>query len=251
MRGARAGRIPLRLVLALLLAPGLTLPAAAQDWNDLARQAFGRVAADPQATGLADAEIVQGLREALAKGTRNAVLQLGRADGFWASEQFRIPLPKALVKTDALLRAGGYGPQLDELHLSFNRAAEQAVPIAADVFSQAVQKLSIDDARNILTGPPDAATQYFRKSTGETLMLQFKPLVAKVTARAGLVQQYEKVIAAAGPLAALAGTADVNDYVARKALDRLFLRVADEEKAIRTDPAARSSEILRKVFGGG
>lgn len=237
---------------ALLLASlGLALPAGAQSWKDMARQAMDQMSKNPQAAALADGEIVQGLREALARGTKSAVLQLGKTDGFWTSDRFRIPLPKTITKADTLLRAGGYGTQLDELHLSFNRAAEQSVPIAADVFSQAVQKLTITDARNILSGPPDAATQYFRKTTGETLALQFKPLVTKITARAGLVQQYDKMIASAGPLATLAGAkADVNDYVTRKALDGLFLRVADEEKAIRTNPAARTSAILRKVFGG-
>lgn len=238
-------------VTGLLLGAAAAVPAADSGWKDMAKQAMEQMANNPQAAQLADAEIVQGLREALAKGTKNAVLQLGKADGFWASDRFRIPLPKSITKADMLLRAGGYGPQIDELHLSFNRAAEQSVPIAADVFSQAVQKLTISDARNILSGAPDAATQYFRKTTGDTLALQFKPLVAKVTARSGVVQQYEKMLASAGPLAAaLAGQkADVNDYVTRKALDRLFLRVADEEKAIRSNPAARTSEILKKVFG--
>jgi hypothetical protein len=229
---------------------GFAGPAGAQDWKAFAQQALQQAAGNPQTAALADAEIVQGLREALAKGTKNAVLQLGKPDGFWSSERFRVPLPKTIVQADSLLRAGGYGPRLDELHLSFNRAAEQAVPVAADVFSQAVSKLSISDARNILSGPPDAATQYFRKTTGETLLLQFKPLVAKVTAKAGLVQQYDKIMASAGPLAALAGgKADVNDYVARKSLDSLFLRIGDEEKAIRENPAARTSEMLKKVFG--
>ena len=227
-----------------------TGPTYAGDWKDMAKQAMDQMAKNPQAAQLADGEIVQGLREALVKGTKNAVLQLGKADGFWASDRFRIPLPKTVTQADTLLRAGGYGDKLDELHLSFNRAAEKSVPVAADVFSQAVQKLTITDARNILSGPPDAATQYFRKTTGDSLRAQFKPLVAGVTAKAGLVQQYDKMVAKAGPLAALAGgKADVNEYVTTKALDGLFLRVADEEKAIRTNPAARTSAILKKVFG--
>lgn len=224
--------------------------AAAGSWKDMAKQAFDQAASNPQAAALADTEIVQGLREALAKGTRNAVLQLGKTDGYWASERFRIPLPKSITQADQLLRIGGYGPKLDELHLSFNRAAEKAVPVAADVFSQAVQKLTLKDARSILQGAPDAATQYFKQTTGPTLALQFKPLVAKVTANAGLVQQYDKLMTSAGPLASLAGVKmDVNDYVTRKALDGLFARVAEEESAIRSNPAARTSEILKKVFG--
>ncbi|MGQ0699245.1 MAG: DUF4197 domain-containing protein [Panacagrimonas sp.] len=224
--------------------------AAATSWEDLARQALKAATSNPQTLSLADAEIVQGLREALAKGTKNAVLQLGRTDGYWASERFRISLPKTITQADQLLRIGGYGPKLDELHLSFNRAAEKAVPVAANVFSQAVQKLTLTDARKILEGPPDAATQFFKQATGTTLAAQFKPLVANVTAKAGLVQQYNKLIASAGPLASLAEVKmDVNDYVTNKALEGLFVRVAEEEKSIRSNPAARTSEILKKVFG--
>ena len=237
-----------RVMWACLLV-GFAGVARADGWKDFAKQVFQQSGAAQQGAALADAEIVQGLREALAKGTKSAVLQLGRNDGFWASDRFRIPLPKIVTQADTFLRAAGYGPRLDELHLSFNRAAEKAVPVAADVFSQAVQKLTLNDARSILSGPPDAATQYFKKATGQTLAMQFKPLVSKVTAKAGLVQQYEKLMASAGPFAALAGVnADVNDYVTNKALDSLFLRVAEEEKSIRTNPAARTSEILKKVF---
>lgn len=237
-----------------LVVPGILMLfvgiAAAQSWKDMAKQVFQQAAGSPQAAALADGEIVQGLREALAKGTRSAVLQLGKADGFWASDRFRIPLPNTITQADTLLRAGGYGPRLDELHLSFNRAAEKAVPVAADVFSQAVSKLTINDARNILNGAPDAATQYFKTSTGETLALQFKPIVAGITGQAGLVKKYDKMMAKAGPFAALAGAKmDVNSYVTNKALDGLFVRVADEEKAIRENPAARTSEMLKKVFG--
>lgn len=237
-------------VLVFVLAIAAAGAAAAASWKDIAKEAFNQAANNPQAMQLADAEIVQGLRDALAKGTKSAVLQLGKTDGFWGNERFRIPLPKNVVKADQFLRMGGYGPQIDELHLSFNRAAEQAVPVAADVFSQAVQKLTIQDARNILQGPPDAATQYFRQATGATLATQFKPLVANVTAKSGLVQRYNRVIAKAGPYASLAGAnADVNDYVTQKALNGLFLRVADEEKAIRENPAARTTEMMKKVFG--
>lgn len=224
--------------------------ATAGAWKDMAKQAFEQAGGSGQMSALADSEIVQGLREALAKGTRSAVLQLGRADGFWASERFRIPLPKTITQADTLLRAGGYGPRLDELHLSFNRAAEKAVPVAADVFSQAVSKLTINDARSILSGPPDAATQYFKRTTGDTLAIQFKPLVTQITSQAGLVKKYDKMMATAGPFAALAGAKmDVNTYVTQKALDGLFVRVAEEEKSIRENPAARTSAVLKKVFG--
>ncbi len=232
--------------LALMVITG----AATAGWKDFAREIFSQPATQQAASQLAEGEIVQGLREALAKGTRTAVLQLGKTDGFWANSNYRIPLPQTLVQTDGLIRAAGFGPQIDELHLSFNRAAEKAVPVAADVFSQAVSQLTITDAREILAGQNDAATQYFRRTTGDTLAIQFKPLVANVTAKSGLVQQYEKIKAAAGPMALMMGAeADVNTYVTNRALDGLFKRVAVEEASIRENPAARSSAILKKVFG--
>jgi hypothetical protein len=220
---------------------------AADPWKEAAKQFLNQAGGTK---ALSDSEVVQGLREALAKGTRSAVLQLGKTDGFWGDSRFRIPLPSPMMKADTFLRAAGYGPSLDELHLSFNRAAEKAVPIAADIFASAVQKLTIEDAQRILHGPNDAATQYFKRATGDQLAAQFKPIVAGVTSKVGLVQQYQKVISPAGPAAGLFGpTLDVNDYVTQRALNGLFLRVADEEQSIRQNPAARTSAILKKVFG--
>ena len=149
-----------------------------------------------------------------------------------------------------MLQGAGMGSQLDALHLSFNRAAEQAVPVAADVFSEAVQKLTLNDVRGILNGPDDAATQYFKRTTSDTLTTRFKPIVAGVTAKVGLAQQYNSVMSSAGPMASMMGDkADLNTYVTQKALDGLYLRVGDEEKTIRTDPAARTTDLMKKVFG--
>lgn len=234
----------------MLILAGSPASASAQAWKDFAREMLGQPAAQQAVTGLAEGEVVQGLREALAKGTRSAVLELGRRDGFWTNSRYQIPLPQSLVKADGFIRAAGFGPQIDELHLSFNRAAEQAVPVAADVFSKSVSQLSITDARQILSGPSDAATQYFRRTTADTLATQFKPLVARVTAQSGLVQQYEKLMAAAGPMSLMMGAqADVNTYVTERALDALFKRIAVEEASIRENPAARTSDVLKKVFG--
>lgn len=235
------------ILTALMLAGGTVFAGAVQadKFSDFAKDMMAQPAVS---NALSDQDIGAGLKEALAKGTKTAVNQLGSSDGFWSNERFRIPLPKPLQKADALLRGFGAGPKLDELHLSMNRAAESAVPVAADVFSEAVKKLTLEDVRGILGGAPDAATQYFRKATSDTLMAKFKPIVAGITAKAGLVQQYKGVLASAGPLASSLGAPDLDDYVTRKALDSLFLRVADEEKSIREDPAARSSELLKKVF---
>lgn len=232
-------------VLVFIAALAAAAPAGADKFGDFMKKALQGSSASG---ALSDADIGAGLKEALAKGTKTAINQLGSNDGFWSNERFRIPLPGPLAKADSMLRAFGAGPQLDELHLSMNRAAEKAVPVAADVFSGAVKQLTLEDVRGILNGPPDAATQYFRRTTSDTLLTRFKPIVAGITAKAGLAQQYKNVLGSAGPLAASLGAPDLDGYVAQKALDGLFLRVADEEKNIRENPAARTSELLKKVF---
>ena len=226
----------------------LGTPVSAGPLGDFAQKAYEATQRANAGGAISEADIGSALREALAKGAGSAVKQLGTPDGYWQNPQFRIPLPKKLVKADALLRGFGAGPRLDELHLSMNRAAESAVPVAADVFSGAIKQMTLNDVRAILDGAPDAATQYFRKSSSDTLLERFKPIVAGITAKAGLAQQYKAVLASAGPLAATLGAPDLDTYVAQKALDGLFLRVAEEEKAIRENPAARTTALMKKVF---
>jgi hypothetical protein len=237
-----------RDALLALAACGGSAAAGADLLGDFAKRAMQQPGAQSAAATLSNSDIAKGLKEALARGTRNAVNALGRSGGFWNDPRFRIPLPGPVDKAGQFLRAAGAGASLDELHLAMNSAAEKAVPVAADVFGGAVQKLSLDDVRGLLAGPPDAATQFFRRNTGETLATQFRPIVAGVTAKTGLVQRYQGVLAAAGPFAASFGAPNLDDFVTRKALDGLFLRVADEEKDIRENPAARTTAILKKVF---
>jgi hypothetical protein len=243
-------RSVLSLSLALLCAAPLTQAGQFSDLaNSVGQQLKGQMNG-PSGAGLSDEDIGAGLKEALAKGTQDAVNQLGHNGGFWDNERFRIPLPTIITKVQGLLQSAGYGGKVDELHLQMNRAAEQAVPVAADVFSEAVRKLTLQDVRGILGGGNDAATQYFKRTTSDTLTAKFKPIVTAITAKSGLVQQYNSVIGQAGPAASMLGDkGDVNSYVTQKALDGLFLRVADEEKDIRQNPAARSTELLKKVFG--
>lgn len=234
------------LAIAGLAAVGAAASRADQ-FSDFAKSMLQQPAAQ---SALSDADIGAGLKQALAKGTKAAVLDLGHSGGYWDNPRFRIPLPGPVEKLTSLLQGSGMGSQLDQLHLSFNQAAEKAVPVAADVFSEAVQKLTLNDVRAILNGPQDAATQYFKRATSDTLTAKFKPIVAGVTAKAGLAQQYDSVVNAAGPMASMLGDkTDLNGYVTQKALDGLFLRVADEEKSIRTDPAARTTDLMKKVFG--
>lgn len=238
----------MRVLLPLLLSLSL-LPTAVQAnwWNDLLKS-LGSEGAVPASLN-AD-EVAKGLREALAKGTRVAVKDLGRADGFWSQPRFRVPLPKPVEKARKLLKQVGATDEIDQFHLALNRAAEQAVPVAAKVFGDAARQISIDDAMQILQGPDDAATQYFRRQTGESLSAQFRPLVEKATADNLLAQSYRDLVAASGPLASMLGdAADLDGYVTGQALEAVFARVAEEEAKIRRDPAARSSELLQRVFG--
>jgi len=233
------------LPIAVVAAAVFAVPAQADKFSDFAKQALSQPGAS---SALSDEDIGAGLKEALAKGTKTAVNQLGSSDGFWSNPRFRIPLPKALENADTMLRGFGAGPKLDELHLSMNRAAEKAVPVAADVFSEAVRKLTLTDVRGILGGGQTAATDYFKRTTTDTLTEKFKPIVASITAKAGLAQQYKAVLGSAGPLASSLGAPDLDSYVTQKALDGLFLRVADEEKNIRDNPAAQTTDLLKKVF---
>jgi len=242
-----------RLHALVFVAALMPLGAAASKWKD-ALGAVQQAAQQPGVGGslatLSNGEIAAGLKAALAQGTRTAVAHLGRTDGFWGNAAARIPLPKPIRKVEGLVRGIGMGASIDQLHLSLNRAAEQAVPVAAEVFATAVEKLTLDDVRGILTGPNDAATQYFKRTTSETLTARFRPLVAKATADVGLAQSYQQMVASAGPFAAsLGSSADLDAFVTQKALDSLFVQVAAEEARIRENPAARTSDILRKVFG--
>jgi len=238
---------------ALTLAPVYTCSAGGlADFGKSMLQQYGSPqSSSNSASGLPDTTIADGIKQALAKGTSTAVKQLGRSGGFWGNPQFQIPLPGPVAKAQTLLDQAGAGAQLDQLHESINRAAEQAVPVAADVFGQAVQKLTLTDVRGILNGPQDAATQYFKRTTSSTLTQKFEPIVSRVTAKVGLAQQYQQVMSAAGPMASLLGTnLNLNDYVTQQALNALFAEVADQEKAIRTNPAARTTALLKEVFGG-
>lgn len=202
-------------------------------------------------SALSQSEMSGGLKEALAKGVKHAVSQLGRNDGFLDDPSVKIPLPGSLAKVESVLRALHQEKLADEFVATMNHAAEQAVPQAADVFSNAIKKMTLQDARGILSGPQDAATQYFKKSSEAELRQRFRPIVESATAKAGVTASYKKMMNKAGPVAQFMGGAeDLDGYVTDKALDGLFLKIAEEEKAIRTNPVARTTDLLKKVFGG-
>lgn len=205
----------------------------------------------PQGAALSQGDILAGLREALAQGTTRAVGQLGQTNGFWQDAEVRVPLPDFLAKYEATARQFGFGPKLDEFQLTLNRAAEKAVPQVASIFGQAVSQMTVADASAILQGSDDAATQYFRRTAGGALYDKILPIVKNATAQVGVTQQYKQLSGSLGPILQMGGVqaTDLDDYVTNQALDGLFTKIADEEKRIRENPAARTTELLKKVFG--
>lgn len=195
-------------------------------------------------------EAASGLKAALERGSQAAVATLGRTDGFFGNPQVRIPLPDSLARAEKLMRRFGMRKQADELILAMNRAAEAAVPEARQLFVDAVRRMTVQDAKGILQGGDTAGTAYFRRSTEGALRTRFLPIVKKATARVDLAQRYNEY-AEKGVAFGLVKKEDANldAYVTQKALDGLFLVVAEEEKKIRNDPIGTGTSIIRKVFG--
>jgi hypothetical protein len=190
------------------------------------------------------------LRTALTQGATKAVQNLGRADGFFGNPQVKIPLPPTLRKTEKTLRRFGFGDTADQLVLTMNRAAESAVPEAKTLLIDAVKSMTIDDARGILSGGEDAATQYFRRKTEAALAAKFKPVVARETQKVGVTKNYNSLAGKAAQFGLIDATnANLDDYVTGQALDGLFKMIAQEELAIRKDPLGQSSRLLQTVFG--
>jgi hypothetical protein len=201
---------------------------------------------------VSDNDIASGLKEALGKGVKFAVNSLGRPNGYLGNPRVKIPLPNSLKKLERGLRVAGQGRAVDEFVASMNNAAEKAVPVAIDVFVDAIKQMTFDDARQILfSGRDDSATMFFRRTSEETLRGKFRPIVEDFTAKTGVTRKYKTMIGRAGFAATLLGkeATDLDGYVTQKALDGLFLLVADEEKKIRKNPLGRTTELLRKVFG--
>ena len=199
---------------------------------------------------LAEADIAAGLREALATGASRAVRRVGVIDGYWANPAIKVPMPESLRKVEKALRALGQGRTVDEFHLSLNRAAEQAAPEALPIFVNAIKGMTLADARQILDGPPTAATDYFRARTLPALTTRFRPIVAQATDSVGATRKYKDLSGRIGKYATSFEAQDLDAYVTERALAGLFRTPGDEEMKIRQDPAARTSELLKKVFGG-
>lgn len=199
---------------------------------------------------LTDDDIAGGLKEALRVGTGRVVTQVGKVDGYNADPAIHIPLPEDLRKVHDVLERIGLAGMTRDLELKLNRAAETAAPEARDVFWQAITEMTLQDVRNIWKGPDDAATQYFRGRMTPRLTERFTPIVLNSMGQVGAIRSYDRMMARYEAVPFVPDVkADLTRYTVRKGLDGLFHYVAQEEAAIRRDPAKRTTELLRRVFG--
>jgi hypothetical protein len=199
---------------------------------------------------LTNKEASGGLKEALTQGVDKAVNMLGTTDGFMGNSEVKIPLPNSLQKAQKMMKMMGLGRQSDELVIKMNRAAEAAVPEAKTLLVDSIKKMTVADAKAILSGPQDAATQYFKKTTSTQMAAKFLPIVEKATANVQLADYYNKYAEQGSKLGLVKKEdANINQYVTKKALDGVYLMIAKEEAAIRQDPVGQASSLLKKVFG--
>jgi hypothetical protein len=251
-----------KILLPLLLA--ISICSARAGWLDVLglTKSSTNAPASAALSALSQDQVVGGLKDALGNGLQHAIANLGHDGGFLTNLDVKIPLPEKLQSAEKTLRALKQDQLADDFVATMNHAAEQAVPQAASVFGDAVKQLSIDDAKAILTGPDDAATQFFRRTTQTNLYARFLPIVQQTTAKTGVTAAYKNMLAKVsgggtfgGALGGLAGNylgadaLDVDAYVTNKTLDGLFKMVADEEKSIRQNPVARTTDLMQKVFG--
>lgn len=242
--------------LAIVVALGLAAVAHAQSLEDqLKDRLLGSRNGD---VSLSERDAGSGIKEALAQGVDRAVRQLGTQDGFFRDQAVKILVPGKMRKAADTLRSVGAGKHVDAFELSMNRAAEQAVPAAAGILSDAVRQMSLRDAVGLVRGGDTSATDFFRRTSEQKLFEAFRPIVAKQTQATGVTRKYKDFTKKNGGTMALllggdsgkanAGSLDLDDYVTRETIDGLFHVIAEQERRIRQDPAARTSELLRRVF---
>jgi len=247
----------MRLVLPLVLFL-LSAPAGAFDLNDLKAKLNDLTQQPSSKTGTSSAsglaqftehDQIESLRQALTQGAQTAVAKLARENGYLGNDKVRIPLPDNLQKADRTMHRIGLGKYSDDLMTSMNRAAEAAVPEAKNLLIAAVKNMTVTDAKAILLGQDDAATQYFRRNTETALGEKFKPIITQSMQKVSLAQSYDR-FASKGVQLGLVDASDANleNYITRKALDGLFYMMAEQEKEIRAHPLQAAGDLAKKVF---
>jgi len=242
------------LTLGLLL---ISPASHATDWgnllkkgNELLQEQTETSAKSPATLNLSQAEMIDGLKEALSIGAERTIDSLGKQDGYLLNQFAHIPLPAEVDQLKSVLKKIGMESLIDDFETSMNRAAEKAAPEASQIFADAIRQMTIEDAQKILTGPDNAATEYFRSHTSDRMAGVFKPIISEKLDSTGSTRYYNELSKQAGdiPFVGSQLTTDLNQYVTDQALDGFFTILAQEEKKIRQDPVARSTELLKKVF---
>ena len=225
----------------------LIIPATVQ-----AQIKLPKILSKNSGSGVSEAEAGQGIKEALTQGVTNAVLNLNKTDGFFGNQLYKMLLPPDAQKIETTLRKVGMGSQVDKAVLAINRGAEEAVGFAKPIFVDAIKEITIQDALKLVSGGKDAATQYFKQKTTEKLIAAFTPSVKTSLDNVGATKYYDDIVNAYNglPTTLKKVNPDLTSFVVGKAVDALFDQVAKEEANIRANPLARTSDILKKVFGG-
>lgn len=223
---------------------------AGSDWLDKGKDLLKTFGGSSETSGLTVEEIGAGLKDALRVGSETVVAQLGRVDGFNTDPKVHIPLPKQLDSVKSVLDKVGMSGLLKDFELKLNRAAEVATPKAKKLFSQAITEMSFDDVKKIYEGPEDAATQYFRGKMSPSLAKEMEPVINNSLSEVGAVQAYDNVMKEYRSVPFVPDVkADLTDYVIEKGMDGIFYYMAKEEAAIRANPAKRTTDLLKRVFG--
>ncbi|MCB5272338.1 MAG: DUF4197 domain-containing protein [Candidatus Cloacimonetes bacterium] len=237
-----------KVLLSLILSVCLMMPVAhGADIRD-----FLKAVPVPSVAGSSQDSntIASGLKEALSVGTTNAVGLLSKKDGYFGNEAVKILLPENIRKVGDVLRMAGYQKEVDAFIFSMNRAAEKAVPKAANIFAGAIKEMSFDDAKKILSGGDTAATNFFKEKTSSKLSAAFKPEISQSMNEVGVTKAYKDMLGRYTSLIPFGKveSLDLDTYVTNKSLDGLFYQLGREEANIRTNPAARTTDLLKKVF---
>ena len=246
----------------VMILSGLMVMPVAAGWQDFLKQQVDSVTSGAQNSStdgalttmggsmLSETDVTAGLKQALEKGVDYAVENLGKADGFLGNEKVKIPMPDYLRRVEQILRQLGQDQYADEFVVTMNRAAEEAVPLTADILKKGVRELTIEDAKQILNGPDDAATSYLRKVGGEQLRERIRPIVEDATSRTGVTSQYKNLFDNLGFMGGFMNPEDydIDRYVTDQTMDGLFEMLAEQEKLIRENPVERTTDLLKRVF---
>jgi hypothetical protein len=233
-------RLVMLVILTCLAATGLR----AQILNEAMKMV------NPSGSGLTEKDAADGIREALIKGTDASVALTSAVDGYFGNPEIKIPFPESAKQIETKLRAAGLGSQVDQAVLSINRAAEDAAKSASPIFVSAVKKMTIQDALNIVRGEKDAATRYLAKTTTPALRTEFTPVIKASLDRVNATKYWSDLVKTYNQIPFVTKqNPDLAAYVTDKAISGLFVMIAKEELKIRQNPAARTTELLKKVFG--